>query len=456
MKTNSRSEVILMGESSNWIRASAILLALTVTAVPVFAIFSIYRFDWYYAGGTGGESFAGNLTAGMDGDETELWVAMYDSASPDAQQIHVFDAQSEDWARSFSGGPGGIPISIFSFITVGDDVCLAGGSNGGAIYDRSSDQWDEVTVEEGLPSKSLYSGAIKDGEYWFGTNKGIGVLEPSGNWRYYTTGDGLPNSKVLDIVFDGDVAWICTENGVARFDTASGEWQAYSQADGLPGSLAETALKIGDDVWFAMKGGIGKIDTATGDISSFTPEDGLLGTEWKDIALFEDKIYFGCSKGINYIKRGNEDNWKEITTKDGLPDTAARKGLGSDVTHMFVQGDHLWIALWYEGLVRMSIPKGLAIIPTWFWIVLLAVLGIAALVVIRPGAEKGKTAEKKEMRQKRRKEAEKQRPPHQICGGVPKKELCNRCNFNTLKAGKLYCSKYKMPIEYGQRREEEE
>ncbi len=440
---------ILKSCSSKCVKFCAIAMATMVALGPVFGIFNFQNFEWFYAGGPGG-GFSGNLTSGMDADEDELWVAMYSPASPSAQQIHVYDANSQEWVKTFSGGPGGIPISIFSFVTIEEDEVITGGSEGAAIYDRSSEEWRTISVEDGLPSNSVYSGRKKDGEYWFGTNKGLSILDSSGNWRNYDMEDGLPNNKILEILFDGSIAWIFTENGLAKFDPETEAIESYTQEDGLPGTSVGSALKVGDVLWVAMKGGIARLNTESGDITSYTMDDGLLGTEWKDVAIFEDTIYFGCSKGINYIKRGEEDpNWKTITTKDGLPETSARKERGSDITHLNSQGDGLWIALWYEGLVRMTIPKGLDIVPIWFWIVLLAAIGLAALLIIRPGAEKGE--KKKEKPSKRRKKTKK--PSHEICGGVPKRELCNRCNFNTLRGGELYCSKYKKPIEYGKESE---
>ncbi len=432
----------MMNADAGWVRLCAIALTVTLAVVPAFAILNIYRFDWYYSGGTGGESFAGNWTSAMDADQDEFWVAMYDATAPDAQQIHIFDAISGEWTKTFFPGPGGIPISTFNFISIEGNEVLTGGSGGAAIYDRSSDEWRA----RGLPTNVVYSATMKEGEHWFATHEGIGVLNSSGSWRYYMVEGGLPSNKVVDIVFDGSIAWVCTEEGVARFDTDSGEWRTYSEEDGLPGRVAETALKDGDYLWLAMKDGIGRINTRTGEVAAYAAEGDLVGAEWKDIAVLDDRIYFGSSKGISYLERGEDGCWKSIR----LPKTAARKGKIANITHLATQGEYLWIALWGEGLVRMTIPKGLAMIPIWLWFVLLAGIGAGALLVIRPGAEKGEAAEKtkREKREQYKRREEAKEPPHELCHRVPKKEFCNRCNFNTVKAGELYCSKYKIPIEY--------
>ena len=441
--TDPRKGNTMKGNKVGPVRLVALILIITAVVIPVFAFF---KFEWYYAGK---ESFAGNLSSGMDADENELWFANYDSASPDAQKINVFDAQTNEWKKSYSGGAGGIPISIFRFVSIEGSKVLTGGSTGAAVYDRSADEWKGYTAADGLPSKDVYSAVMNGDEIWIGTLEGIGVVDSAGAWKYYTMEDGLADNKVLHMLFDGPVLWICTENGISRFDTDSGEWKTYRQADGLPGDVARMALIDGNSIWFAMKGGIARIDRNSGEIVSYTPSShGLLSDEFKDIEILDKKIYFASNKGVNYRDRSKEGKWKSITTKQGLPETFARQGQGSDVTHLAVQGDKLWIALWYEGLVRMSIPTGIAVIPVWFWVVALSAAGIVALIVIRPGAQKGEAEEKKKKVEERRKKAKTRKPSHETCGGVPKKELCNRCSFNTLKSGNLYCSKYNKTIEY--------
>jgi len=59
--------------------------------------------------------------------------------------------------------------------------------------------------------------------------------------------------------------------------------------------------------------------------------------------------------------------------------------------------------------------------------------------------EKRKQAEEIRTKRKERKRAE--NPPWQMCKGVPSKELCGRCKYNSVKSGKLHCSKYDIDLE---------
>ena len=425
--------------SSRMFRPLAITILVFSVIVPVYAIFS---FEWYYSGA---ESFAGNLSSGLDADDREVWYANYDSASPDAQRINVYDISSGDWTKSFSGGPEGLSLSAFRFIHLEGSQALVGGPAGAALYDRDGDSWTTLTDE--LPSTDVYSGTIREGKIWIGTGNGIGIRDSSGSWEYIPAED-LPNPKVLHMRFDGSVIWICTEGGILKMNLDSGDKKVFKQGDGLPGNVARHALIDGNNVWIAMKGGIAKIDRTSDAITAYTTADGLISEEFKDIEILGDNIYFASNKGVNYRKKDKESNWKKITTKQGLPKTPARSGLGSDATHLAVEGDKLWIALWYEGIVQMSIPTGLAIIPVWVYIIALSAAGIIALVIIRPGSGKGEVEEKEKRIQERRKKARTTKPPFELCGGEPQRQLCNRCKFNALKAGKLFCGKYNIPIEY--------
>jgi hypothetical protein len=426
------------------------LVSIMIILAPVLALF---RFEWYH---DGVESFGGNLSGGLDADDKEVWYANFGPDSPSAMKISVFDVEAGDWTKSFSGGPEGMPVSEFRFIELGGSRVLVGGPSGGALYDRDADSWTAYSTAQGLPSFDVYSGALREGEIWFGTNQGVAIQDSSGNWRYITTEDGLPNSKVIDFEFDGDAVWICTEGGILWINLETEEKRTYGVEDGMPGNVARRALVDGNNVWFAMKGGIARLDKSTGTISSYTMSShNLLSNEVKDIAVLGDRIYFATGQGVNYRSREKETKFKKITSKQGLPDSPQRRGMGSDATHLAAQGEYLWIALWYEGIVRMSIPTGLGIIPIWVWVVSLSALGIIALIVIRPGGKK-EPSERDKMVEERRQKVKTRKPPHEVCGGVPQRQLCNRCKFNTLKAGKLFCGKYNIPIEYKKPAEEKD
>ncbi|MBS1664918.1 MAG: response regulator [Bacteroidetes bacterium] len=78
-------------------------------------------------------------------------------------------------------------------------------------------------------------------------------------FRNYTVGDGLPNDYLLSCLEDkhGNL-WLSTQNGIARFNTATGQIRNYDSDDGLPKSAyAEascTRLADGTMVFGTLKG----------------------------------------------------------------------------------------------------------------------------------------------------------------------------------------------------------
>jgi len=69
-------------------------------------------------------------------------------------------------------------------------------------------------------------------------------------YRNYTVNEGLPSSKVYDMIQDSKgYIWFATENGVSRFDGY--DFDNYTAQDGLP---ANSTLKLYEDfkgrIWF--------------------------------------------------------------------------------------------------------------------------------------------------------------------------------------------------------------
>jgi hypothetical protein len=348
----------------------AYILALIV-GVGSIPISASLRFDWYYAGK---EVLLGNLTSCMEADEGELWVAMFDAETAGGQRMYVFSAELEEWREASYNGKQ-MTIDRFRFITMTDSKVLTGGAGGALVLDRGSGESKGYTQADGLPSDDLFSATVRSNEIWFGTSNGIGRLDQAGRWQYYTKKDGLPDNKVLHMLFDGPVLWACTENGVGRLDTDSDTWEMYTQKDGLPGQAATRALADQDYVWFAMEKGAARLDKTTHEIRAYAAADGLLSEEVKDIEILGEKIYLATSRGVSYKNRFRNGNWRSIAANQGLPAPPGAdpggSASGSNVTHLAVQGEHLWIALWNQGIVRMSIPTGLATVPYWVWVALM-------------------------------------------------------------------------------------
>ena len=68
--------------------------------------------------------------------------------------------------------------------------------------------------------------------------------------------------------------------------------------------------------------------------------------------------------------------------------------------------------------------------------------------LLKPSPEELERRRKaEEIRAKRKERRRTEKPPWEICNGVPKPELCGRCRYSSVKAGKLHCTKYDIDLE---------
>ena len=124
-------------------------------------------------------------------------------------------------------------------------------------------QWRNFTTTDGLPSDHVYCVRVDGDRVLAGTHDGLAVYE-NGKWKTYTTTDGLPHNGILSIDVSqvtGDV-WIGTLGGLSRW--SGGKFENFTQLNsGMPNDLVYCVICDGKDVWVATGGGAGHYDTAT-------------------------------------------------------------------------------------------------------------------------------------------------------------------------------------------------
>lgn len=98
--------------------------------------------------------------------------------------------------------------------------------------------------------------------------------------------------------------WVGTqEGGLLLFDRGSGQYKQYTTADGLP---SNTILRILEDVhgnlWMSTYNGLSELQKADGKFRNFSPSDGLQSTQFSfngALALSTGEMLFGGIKGFN-------------------------------------------------------------------------------------------------------------------------------------------------------------
>lgn len=101
----------------------------------------------------------------------------------------------------------------------------------------------------------------RSGRLWVGTQEGGLLLfdRATGQYKRYTTADGLPSNTILRILEDdrGDL-WMSTYNGLSERLVADGKFRNYSPSDGLQSTQfsfnAALALSTGEFLFGGIKG----------------------------------------------------------------------------------------------------------------------------------------------------------------------------------------------------------
>jgi len=107
------------------------------------------------------------------------------------------------------------PNYVFCVKIAQDDTVWVGTWGGGVSFYNGS-IWQNLTSADGLAGDIVYSIEIdQEGNYWFGTNKGLSVFDGE-RWQTIQKSDGLLDSHVYALaVTSKSKIWAGTKNGVA-------------------------------------------------------------------------------------------------------------------------------------------------------------------------------------------------------------------------------------------------
>ena len=157
--------------------------------------------------------------------------------------------------------------------------------------------WRNFTTKDGLPSDKTYCVRIDGEKVYVGTHDGLAVYE-KGKWTTYTTKDGLAHNGVVSVdvsELTGDV-WIGTLGGLSRW--SAGKFETFNQFNsGMPNDLVYMVACKGKDVWIATGGGAGHYDTFTKEWEIFTEKNAPMHEPWTYGVSLGDGQGIYCSLG---------------------------------------------------------------------------------------------------------------------------------------------------------------
>lgn len=211
--------------------------------------------------------------------------------------------------------------------------------------------WRNFSSVDGLPSDKAYCVKIDGERTLVGTHDGLAVYE-RGQWKTYTTKDGLVHNGILAIDVskrNGDV-WIATMGGLVRW--SGGRFENFTQLNsGMPNDLIYSVICDGKDVWVATGGGAGKYDTYTKKWEIFTEENAPMHEPWTyGICEGDGKIFIAAWGGgiIEYTKKTKKFRDYVDPDKNMEIDLFPDDGVVHDITTGASWADgNLWVATYF-------------------------------------------------------------------------------------------------------------
>lgn len=158
----------------------------------------------------------------------------------------LYDSRQRLWAAAVRNG------ALFQYNSAADKFeefdnrlkelqCLAEDRNGNLWAGDYSTLFLIDTIHKnhtayniGYTVRCIYEDRQKN--FWIGTQEGGLLLfnRTTGSFKRYTTTEGLPNNTVLRMLEDKEGnLWLCTYNGLSRFDPSTQSFTNFSQSDGL-------------------------------------------------------------------------------------------------------------------------------------------------------------------------------------------------------------------------------
>ena len=233
------------------------------------------------------------------------------------------------------------------------------GSSSGVIKEAGDmpvyGNWKNFTTRDGLPSDKAYAVRIDGDRVLVGTHDGLSVFE-NGKWKTYTKEDGLAHNGIVSIDVDqltGDV-WIGTLGGLTRW--TSGKFENFTQFNsGMPNDLVYNVFCYGKDIWVATAGGAGHYDTQTKQWEIFTEMNAPMHEPWTyALSAGDGKVWIAAWGGGVIEYNTLTKHFRDYVDPDGFMeiDLQPNDGVVHDITTATSYDDSiLWVST-YFGMSR--------------------------------------------------------------------------------------------------------
>lgn len=206
----------------------------------------------------------------------------------------------------------GLPSDYVTSLAENPGGGLWVGTRGGLVHWKDGSARGVAGAPEG--TSALQAGADT---LWVGTEgKGLGRLR-QGEWRFWTSANGLTHDTVTAIHESGSDLWVTTPAGLNRLQ--DGSVRRYTTAQGLPSNQLFGALDDGrGSLWLSSSSGIARIEKQSIDdldagkterlsATSYGKDDGMRSSECNGAAQppawrsGDGRLWFPTVKGLAVI-----------------------------------------------------------------------------------------------------------------------------------------------------------
>jgi ligand-binding sensor domain-containing protein len=215
-------------------------------------------------------------------------------------------------------------------------------------------QWEQYTVEDGLPNDHIFAVKVDGPRVWIGTEGGLARLDKrSGEIESWTEEDGLPFKVVSAIDVDPQTAdvWLgLFGGGLVRF--SGGRFDHYHQLNsGLVNDVVYGVCVENDHVWAATTAGASRYNTKSGEWTIYTEKNAPMEEIWNyGCSVSDGKVYLGVwGSGVLEFDIATE-RWKDYLDPDGEMEIDLYRDDG--IVHVITTGvshveDTLWVSSYF-------------------------------------------------------------------------------------------------------------
>lgn len=143
----------------------------------------------------------------------------------------------------------------FADLAAGDDYLWAATYRG--IFRTDGNNWEAVETGAALSDIDLTAVDVYDGEGWFAGTSGImRCILKDGKWESFPQVRMEVSGPYRDIQIGDKAVWIASNDGLLKFDRQRQQWRLFTERDGLLDSRIFQLLLDGDYIWIVSELGL--------------------------------------------------------------------------------------------------------------------------------------------------------------------------------------------------------